>query len=579
MAESLAGTVVDGDRIVNTVEIQERDTRAAPRFSLDILRNGDGIQIIGLVPGRDGSAEIAEEIARIADGAEVTDMVETADYPAPDTWISALGYGMRALGQLGRSKVTVYADRVEIEAISDSPEDQARLVAELQAARPAGVEVVLDISAPRPVISPFQLRALLDEAGLQLETCAADTPDSQAAIVAAARQAGATGEIDCPVGLGAPSQDWARAVASGLTTLAGLGEGTLSFIDADVTLIAAEGADQDEFDRLIGELNAALPQEFSLTGILPENTSVPAGPDRFFATLDPEIGVRLRGRLPEGPVGQSVEAFAVSVFGRERTDLATRAVPDLPPGWSVRAMAGLRALSQLHEGQLTLEADRMRLRGQTGDQDLRSELARQLTEQLGADADFQLDVRYDEALDPVASLPTPEECVAAIEAVQQESKIVFEPGSADITEEAGEILDRIAAILPDCMHVPMEIGGHTDSQGREEMNLGLSQVRANSVLNGLLARGALISNLTARGYGESRPIADNGTEDGRELNRRIEFRLQSDIDARDAAEAEAAEQAARAEAMGLRPIQRPDSVVEAAAGADTEDASEQPDEE
>jgi OOP family OmpA-OmpF porin len=115
--------------------------------------------------------------------------------------------------------------------------------------------------------------------------------------------------------------------------------------------------------------------------------------------------VRLRGRLPEGAVGASVEAFAVSLFGRERTDLATRAVPDLPQGWSVRAMAGLRALSALHEGQMTLEPDSLRIRGRTGDQALRAELTRQLSEELGTGADFQLDIVYDEALDPVASLP------------------------------------------------------------------------------------------------------------------------------------------------------------------------------
>ena len=71
----------------------------------------------------------------------------------------------------------------------------------------------------------------------------------------------------------------------------------------------------------------------------------------------------------------------------------------------------------------------------------------------------------------------------------------------------------------------IEIGGHTDSQGREVMNQQLSQARADAVLNAIMARRVLVSNLTAKGYGESRPIADNGTEAGREANRRIEFTL------------------------------------------------------
>jgi OOP family OmpA-OmpF porin len=117
----------------------------------------------------------------------------------------------------------------------------------------------------------------------------------------------------------------------------------------------------------------------------------------------------------------------------------------------------------------------------------------------------------------------------------------------------------------------MEIGGHTDSQGREEMNLGLSQSRADAVLNGLLARGVLVSNLTARGYGETRPIADNENEEGRERNRRIEFRLQDVVDARDAAEAEAEAEAARLEAYGRRPIPRPDDLAAPAEPAEDQD--------
>ena len=70
----------------------------------------------------------------------------------------------------------------------------------------------------------------------------------------------------------------------------------------------------------------------------------------------------------------------------------------------------------------------------------------------------------------------------------------------------------------------LEIGGHTDSQGREQMNLNLSQARANAVLFELQRRRILTKNMVAKGYGETRPIASNDTEQGREQNRRIEFK-------------------------------------------------------
>ena len=86
-------------------------------------------------------------------------------------------------------------------------------------------------------------------------------------------------------------------------------------------------------------------------------------------------------------------------------------------------------------------------------------------------------------------------------------------------------MDAIAELLKTCGDVKLEIQGHTDSQGREEMNLALSQARAQSVLNELQARRVLTSSFAAKGYGELQPIADNDSEEGRETNRRIEFRL------------------------------------------------------
>ena len=86
-------------------------------------------------------------------------------------------------------------------------------------------------------------------------------------------------------------------------------------------------------------------------------------------------------------------------------------------------------------------------------------------------------------------------------------------------------MDDIAEVLKQCGALRLEIQGHTDSQGREIMNLELSQARATSVLNELRARRVLTSTFSAKGYGETQPIAENNSEEGREANRRIEFRL------------------------------------------------------
>lgn len=574
-AASRAGEIIDADRLVNRVEILRRDPTTPPRFSVDVLRTTAGLQVIGLVPAETGLDPINEAIMGIPNLGEVANLVETADFPAPPTWEAALDYGLRALGELPRSKVTVYADRVEVQAISESAEQRARFMATLERGQPQGVTVVLDISAPRPVVTPFTMRFTIDAEGARFETCTADTLPARDRILAAAAAAGAEGVLICQIGLGVPSPQWGDAVVAAISALAELGRGTVAFSDADVTLIAVEGTGQDDFDRVIGELTADLPDVFSLEGVLPtppaEGSTATAGPARLIATLSDEGALRLRGRLPEGPIGRSVEAYARALFGAARTDIATRPVPDLPEGWSIRAMAGLQALSQLADGTMTLEPETLRLEGRTGDEGTASEITRLLAEELGQAATFDVAVRYDETLDPATSQPTPEECVARIQAIQAEGKITFDPGSVQINESAGRVLDRIAAVLPDCRHVRMEISGHTDSQGGEEMNLNLSQSRADAVLNGLLARGVLVSNLVAQGYGESQPLASNETENGREQNRRIEFRLLTAPEAAADAEAPFDETGSGAITATTRPVPRPESVTEAAAAAAEED--------
>jgi OOP family OmpA-OmpF porin len=193
--------------------------------------------------------------------------------------------------------------------------------------------------------------------------------------------------------------------------------------------------------------------------------------------------------------------------------------------------------------------DVVRVTGVTGSLQTKDNVTRLLSSQLGGTEGIEIVVRYDAALDPLQGLPTPEECVASLNAILAASKIAFDPGKATIAPEARGTLDRLAAAMKDCDGVPMEVGGHTDSQGREEMNLELSQARAEAVIAALMDLRVLVGAMTAVGYGETVPIADNETEVGREANRRIEIRLLTPV-AGTTAPAGPSETAGAAEATG-----------------------------
>ena len=524
-AVNLAGTVIDAARVRDMLDVTPVKAVEAPKFSVEMLRNDDGIQLIGLLPtGDSAEALLAEAQALRTDGA-ISDMLETAAYPAPAGWDDAFSFGMEAIKRLPRSKVSVAAGRVEITAIASSAEEQRRLTNELNTAKPEGLTVAIDISAPRPVLTPFTLRFVLDAQGARFDACSADTERARTRILAAGTSAGVTGRPNCIVGLGVPSPSWGEAVSTAIAAVASLGAGTVTFSDADVSLVAAASVSQGDFDRIVGELDTALPDVFSLTATLERNTASTQGPAEFTATLSPEGRVELRGRVTDELLRDAANSYAQARFGVGNVYQATRLDGDLPDGWPVRVLAGLEALGELAEGKLVVRADTVEVEGITGSQIARSRISQVLSDKLGQGQTFKVSVVYDEERDPLAALPTPQECAAEVAGVLAQRKITFSPGSAEIDGQTVGIMDAIADILADCPAVRMEIAGYTDSQGSESGNRALSQARADAVLLALQGRGVAIDALRATGYGEANPIADNATEEGREANRRIEFTL------------------------------------------------------
>jgi lipid-binding SYLF domain-containing protein len=99
----------------------------------------------------------------------------------------------------------------------------------------------------------------------------------------------------------------------------------------------------------------------------------------------------------------------------------------------------------------------------------------------------------------------------------------FATGKADITPDSEVSLGRAAQALKDNPDWKVRVEGFTDSVGSSDANLKLSQDRADAVMNWLTGHGVDGSRLTAKGYGESRPVASNKTDAGRRRNRRVEL--------------------------------------------------------
>ena len=524
-AVTLVSTIVDSSRIIDNTDAEVEKAIAPPAFSLQLLRNDEGTSLIGLVPRSTDRKLLLKTLTALSGEGSVTDMLESADYPVPPGWNAAFQFGIKTLESLPRSKVSINAGRVAVEAIADSPEEKAQIETTLSRRRPTEVKLDAQISAPRPVITPFTLRFLIDEAGPRFDACAADTDRARTRILSAARKAGAQGDLECTVGMGTPSPQWADAVVMGLDALRQLGAGTLTFSDADIALVAADSVNPATYDKVIGELESNLPEVFSLTAELTKKAEAKGSKPEFSALLREDGQVELRGRINSDRSREALESFARAQFGAGAVYGATRVDTELPQGWPVRTLTALEALRLMHDGSVSVTADLMRLSGVTGDRQASDKVARLFAQRLGEEARIELAVKYDRRLDPTLALPDGPECVTRLNTVLAQGKLSFEPSSATISAEDGPQLDALAKAMAQCQDFRMEVAGHTDSQGSEDGNLRLSQNRAEAVIEALRGRAVLTANLAAKGYGEARPIADNDSDDGREANRRIEFVL------------------------------------------------------
>jgi outer membrane protein OmpA-like peptidoglycan-associated protein len=104
-------------------------------------------------------------------------------------------------------------------------------------------------------------------------------------------------------------------------------------------------------------------------------------------------------------------------------------------------------------------------------------------------------------------------------------KISFDTGSASLRADSQKQLTNIATVLMNCPGIRLDIAGYTDNVGSADSNLRLSKNRANTVVAQLVSKGVSRDRLSAEGFGEENPVADNSVADGRAENRRAAVRV------------------------------------------------------
>jgi len=218
-----------------------------------------------------------------------------------------------------------------------------------------------------------------------------------------------------------------------------------------------------------------------------------------------------------------VHAAIVAAVGRkffsEKLVDNLKASVGAPQGFQNAVVAALGALSRVSTGSLVISDREAKLSGDA----LYAVAADQIRGGIGGELPQGWTAKAEVSVKPVASAVDPTVCQQLFFELLAKAKIRFDSGRATIDKDSMGLLDKLIETALRCPNANIEVAGHTDTDGDNNINIALSEKRAQAVADYLIKAGLPPDRLKAVGYGSSQPVAANDTDEGKAKNRRIDF--------------------------------------------------------
>jgi OOP family OmpA-OmpF porin len=325
------------------------------------------------------------------------------------------------------------------------------------------------------------------------------------------------------VGGATAGEGWLNAAFGLLPLVNRAGAGGGVEIAGNAVTISGQVPTEDAHKSLVTEATAAA-GALTLTDRIRVAAGLPLLPP-FTAKLSGGT-VTLDGTVPDQSSLNRILAAATAAFGAGKfINNLKIAAPGgnitWGAGWLNRILRWIPFLGRFsNRGDISFNGQNVTINGEVATADIKARLLDDLR------AIFGTDYVITDNITIVESLLSESEAKAQTSLKQLLLKgIEFDTASDKVTPAGAEVLDAAAKALAENPDANIEISGHTDSQGAAKMNQGLSQRRAVSVKSYLASHGVAANRLTPVGYGQTQPIADNASDEGRARNRRIEFRV------------------------------------------------------
>ena len=412
---------------------------------------------------------------------------------------------------LDKRRISVAGRDVTLAADAFSEDGRQGAVAFVEAV--PGVRLVNDETRLVPEARPFVWSAERDVLRVTLSG-SSPLPASKGRLLEAARaNLGSVEVVDrTNLSRGAPPR-FDNAALLLLDQVGKLKDGKITLSDTKVSLsgMARELGGREAIAAALKNL----PEGFSVAA-----NDVKAPPYIFQAYKDPVAGtLTLTGNAPDTSLHAALVAAAGRKFFAEKVVDNLKESVGAPAGFASAVVPALGALSRLSTGTLVVSDREVQLSGDA----LYESAAGQIRAGLGKDFPPGWQFKPEISVKPAAAPVDATVCQQLFAELLGKARIRFESGKADIVADSAGLLDRLIETALRCPNTNIEISGHTDTDGDEAANQGLSEKRAQAVADYLVKAGLPANRFSAVGYGSTQPIAGNDTDQGKAQNRRIDF--------------------------------------------------------
>ena len=410
-------------------------------------------------------------------------------------------------------KVQISADGRDIDFAAEAFSEEGRHGALTAVANAPGVRLVNDDTRLVPEAKPFVWSAEREVAKITLSGNA-PLPAVKGKLMDVARDQVKGIEISDQMGLarGAPV-NFVDAAALLIGQIGKLKDGTVAISESSVSL---SGMARDLGGReAIAAALKNLPQGFSVAA-----NDVKAPPYIFQANKDPvAVTLTLSGYVPDENVHAIILGSSSRKFFSEKVVDNLKTSVGAPPGFVNAVIPALGVLSRLSTGTLVMSDREVKISGDA----LYDAAAAQIRAGLTKEFPKEWQVTADISVRPAAAPVDASVCQQLFSDLLSKTKIRFLTGRATLDSDSTGLLDHLVETALRCPNATIEIAGHTDSAGEDAANQALSERRAQAVLDYFVKAGLPADRFTAIGYGSTKPVASNDTDDGKAQNRRIEF--------------------------------------------------------